>query len=218
MRVEAVGFRFRVVPGGVAELKPGEDIGGLVVKLSLYRVRVLRVFNDVFGELRGVPYRAGEHRGYGVLVRSDDAGDLQLYSVVIEVAQPGRSVSEIGVKSGALVLFVAVRVGNDAEIHRHYLVVAPFLFVIRYGFVRDRRLGDLVYVLSAFEPERVEGHVVDFVVLIEDEDDFVIVLRPASGDEVVLLLQHLIYRLPVKPGEHLLPGAGVAHSEHRGHT
>ena len=77
------------------------------------------------------------------------------------------------------------------------------------------RLHNLVLRAQA---ERIDDKVGNFIVLVDDEHDLVIILRPGAVNEVILLVQevaHELAALTILRREHLLPGLhrGVGRAE-----
>ena len=68
------------------------------------------------------------------------------------------------------------------------------------------------------QTERIDDKVGNFVVLVDDEHDLVVILRPGAVDQVVLLVQKVSHELAafaILRREHLLPGLhrGVGRAE-----
>ena len=166
--------------------------------------------------------RAGEHGRNGVLVRAQDADDLHaradIVGIVEEVEARVRR-AHVAVRAACGVVLVALGGQDDLEGHIAQVLIAPALDILAVEFRAVEhmlhRLHDLV--LRA-QTERVNDKVRNFVVLVDDEHDLVIILRPGAVDEVILVVQQVAHELAARAvlrREHLLPGLhrGVGRAE-----
>ena len=68
-----------------------------------------------------------------------------------------------------------------------------------------------------FQAHRIKGHIIQFVILIHYQNDFVVIVGPAAVDHIVLIFQHRVDQLAILAGQHLAPQFG-GHSGHRHRT
>ena len=172
----------------------------------------------MLGEGAGVADGAGKHVGAGVLVGPDDAGHLQGDAVVIEVAQAGVGVPQVHVEAAGLVIGVAVGVQHGLVLPGANLLVGPALVLqLHLGLVHGG-LHNGVHLLLGLQSQGVQGHVVQLVVLVQDQHHLVVVVGPGAVHQVVLVLQHGADKGAVVAGEHLLPQhhAPAAHGAGQG--
>ena len=170
----------------------------------------------------GVADRAGEHGRNGVLVRAQDADDLHARTHIVRIVEEVKARvrrAHVAVRAACGVVLVALGGQDDLEGHIAQVLIAPALDILAVELRAVEhmlhRLHDLVLRAQA---ERVDHKVRNFVVLVDDEHDLVIILRPGAVDEVVLLVQQVAHELAARAvlrRQHLLPGLhrGVGRAE-----
>ena len=94
----------------------GQDIRVRIVQLVGNHRRALRMLDDMVGQTLCICNRAGQHRRLRVFVGTDNARHLEGQRVVIQIAQAGIRIPQVGVKAGGFIIAVAVGVENHPEI------------------------------------------------------------------------------------------------------
>ena len=181
-------------------------------------IRIVRQFDYLVGQRRGVAYGAGHHAGDGVLVLTDDAaylkGDAGVFGVV-EVFHARAGAGEVGVLACGLVPDVVFGPGYELEGEAAEFLIAPALDLGVEGLAGHAGLEAIGHLLLSAQAEGVEHEVADLVVLVHDEDYLIVALGPGAVDDIVLALERLVNEAVPVPGQHFLPyleaGVKVAH-------
>ena len=214
-----IGSLFGVghIAGILLEGKSRENVGAGIGQLILNGSGILALQNDVLYQSVGIADGSGKHGGGGVLVGTDDAGHLPGGAVVIEVLQARLSLTEVCIQAGGFILGVAVGIEYHPEIHGADLLKGPTPAGGLHLSLVKGSLSQGVNVLLGGQTQGIEGHIVDLVVFIHNNDDLIIGIGPGAIDHVVLVFQHSIDQAAVFTGQKLLPQLESTHGTHGAH-
>ena len=81
----------------------------------------------MLGQLRGVADGAAEHAGNRLFIRTDDAHDLQVKAIVVQVAQACLGIPQVGVGAGVFIPGVAAGRQHHPESQPADILIAPAL-------------------------------------------------------------------------------------------
>ena len=191
--------------GIVKERQAVENVVLGILELRFYKLFFRRLFNDVLNERVSVAYRAGHHAGHCVLILTDDADDLYLKAVFIQSLESKLLVVDLDVFLLVLVVFILVGGIDIAEGTAANVLVGPAFLIGAEILLRHEGLHIIGQGGVRLEPEGVENKVGDLIVLIDDQHDLVVLLRPAAVEDIVLRLEQRAYDLAVLARQHLLP-------------
>ena len=189
----------------IQKLQPGQNVKLAAVQLFLYQFLLLGFFGDVLDKRMGIADRAGHHAGDGILILPDHTHDFQFKSVVVKSSEPKFLSREIDIAFRFRIILVHIRRENIAKAHIADLLIAPALDLCFHRFLRYEGLHVIRDRGRRFQAKRVQHQIRDLIVLVDDQDRFIVILRPFSIENIVLLLQHGIDCFPVFAREHLLP-------------
>ena len=196
----------------VRERGAGEHVHVRILELLLDDLGAVGLIDGVIRQGGGVADGTVGAAGHAALGRAHDADDLELYAdgiVVVELAQTIGRLADVRVTGAAG--HIALRREDELEASSAQIFIAPaVLRRVDLLFAHGLHHG-VADVVHALEPERVERQIGDLVVLIHNEHDLVVILRPAAVDHVVLGLRRGTHKLAVLTGQQLLPDveAGV---------
>ena len=96
-------------------------------------------------------------------------------------------------------------------------------FNFKFGFIKGR-INHPVNIVFGFKSESVKGHIVQFVVFVNYQHDFIIPSRPCTVQKVVLFFKNRTYEFSVVSRKHFLPqnnrraGGQTRHGLHTAHN
>ena len=156
-----------------------------------------------FNKLLGVADRSGHQCAVdGAGLAADNTADLHRDAVPDLLRHVFLIAGLILPAVCRFVKFIGIGVEHHAELHVH-----QFIVVVRNRFLFDcftchdllGKTGDLIRVA---ESQTVERHAVDLIVFIDNEDGFVLVLRPVTAQHIVLLVQKRLIAVDQRPDVH----------------
>ena len=184
----------------------GQDVAAGVAQLCLYDRGIRSLLHEILCECRCVDNACG---GHGVVLQAENCRHGELGAVI----QPGTHVVFVGgtVNIDSIGTGVQRSRCKAAELLADGVTVVESAGLLGNFFAIFCLAHDLVHLADVHEAQRVEHVVRDFIVLINDQRYFVVLLRPLAGEKFVLLVQQSLGR------GHLLPVGlqGIA-SEHAG--
>ena len=143
----------------------------------------------MLGQLVGVADRARQHSVFRLGIGTNDTHHLQLHCVTVECLDH--------TDVGAHILIYTIPIGIHIEVvgedglkgQLTDLLVAPTVFpALGKSGARGCRLDNSINVRLAEETQGIKGQVIQLVFLVEHQDDLVLLVRPNTVDQLVLLL------------------------------
>ena len=69
----------------------------------------------------------------------------------------------------------------------------------------QKRRYKLIQFLCGLQPKRIQNQIGNFILTVDNQHNLIICLRPASGNQFILIVKHRADQFPVCPGQHFLP-------------
>ena len=195
--------RLRLIPG--SERQAVEHICVRISQLLLYDVRLGSGLDGIVCQGAGVAH--GPAHG-GLPVRPGNAHDLEFrthVAAVVQQLQPRLGGGQVGIGPGALIILVVLRREDELKGGLAQLFIAPGTGLLLHALSILQGGESLGHLVVAHQPQGIQHQVGYLVVLVHEEDDLIIALRPLAVEQVVSLLLLLGNQLPVLAGKQFIP-------------
>ena len=200
----------------IPKWQTGKDIQIGILKLCLDRLGFFRFCDNVLCQrFRIGNGAAAEHMGGSLLLGNQNTCHLQRNSVIIKVTQAGIRLPQVGIQSQRLIINKALGIQHHPELHIHNFLKGPFL--LRSFDIRSAvdRFKNRIHLGLGLQSQSKQGHIVQFVVFIHNQHDFIVTVRPLTMD-IILLLQQRTDQASFLRRQHLCPKfhTGSRHHPH----
>ncbi len=177
------------------------------------------MLNDIFRQLIRITNGPCQHGSQSILIRTDNTADFQIDTVVIQIVHTGIGVRKVLVQAGCIIITIPVGVQYHPEIHIADFPVCPFFALGFHFFSVHGSFHNLRHVFGGFQAKGIQCQVVQFVILVQDKHNFIIVLRPGTVDQIILAFQKTAGQFAVFTGKHFLPHVQsvAGHGTHLSH-
>ena len=143
-------------------------------------------------QVTGIGNGAGQHRCCGIFIGANDSRYLQRNAIVIKILQSGIGLPQIGIKTGLLIQAETVRIQNGMKFHLRNGIVIPLLMIVfQFGLIQSSS-HNRIYFFLWLQAKRIQRHIVQFVVLIQYQNNFIIRTGPSAIYNIILLLHQFI--------------------------
>ena len=175
------------------EGKTADDIFIGICELFLYEFTICHTVDHVFGQRGRITDGARHHGSNAVFIGADDTHDLQVDGVfgIVKKFNACLNLTEIGISTVCCFL---IKIGREDHLEGHAedFLVRPAFCGCVFQLTLHGILNFLLHFFRCFKTERVENKVADFVVFVNDQNDFVISLRPRTVKQIVLIIEEIV--------------------------
>ena len=186
-----------------------QNIGFGRSHLRLNQLRGSGLFNCIFCQFGGVSNRTAQNRGGGVLARANNTRDFEVDTELVVVIKEGKTcIGVTNVLIGAIqLLLIAFGLQEETEGHAAKLFIAPALCLRGiYDFTLGGGHQSFHNFLFGAQTESVKSEVADFVLLVNNQNNFIVCSGPMTVDNIVLVFDDGVNGIVgIHTGEHFLP-------------
>ena len=196
----------------------GEDVNLRFILLLLHDFGIRDLIEQMIDQLLCIADRSGHQRaGRGTFLLADDTGDMHRNAVLNLLRHVFIIAAAVLPAVFGLIEFIEICLQDDAELHVHqiFIIIAfrLYLDLIARHDIREHA-GDFIRIAQA---ETVERHAGDLIVIIDNENDLIHILRPMTADYIILLIEQLLVAVEQRPDIHAVGAHGHDLRIGRGH-
>ena len=189
------------------KLLPGDDVGLLISGLCTHKLGTCVRQRNKFSQFVGIPDGAADGSGHSTVLGANDADHLQLDAVGNLFLEKGLVFALVGI--GAVLVF-HVQVGRQdyavRQVQQVVECVGGRADLIRFAFLKS--LHQLCQLGRIPQTKRIQRHIAQFIVLVDDHNDLIVGFWPVHGGRIEQFILRIQQSLIV---QHLRPDVEAGH-------